>query len=406
MTAIVQPVSVAGNGKWIGRAITPLEIAAILFVGSVGILIAGLQPQLLGSLVQEGRLTDVELGRAATAELLTTGLTAGIAGGVLKPAGLRWWGAGASLALMAINVAMGGQSHLLVILNRAVAGIAEGIMLWIPVGMIARSTTPGRWAGIFLAVQTLAQFFYSEILPATVMVRRGANGGFYALAVTALVSALVAFLVPKAFDELDGAATSASSNPLNRRAIAALGSVFFFMAAIVGFWSYLEPISAQAHHGSYVYNTAASLSLFSQVVGAGVASLIAGRISFFSVILASTLINLANFALLATMPGSNIFVAAACVFGFLWLFQMPFQVPMVIEADPSRRAAVLLPGAQLLGMALGPSICSFAIVGADVRGVLAVSAVSLSLAFVIAAWLHIRTHNRSARIARVSDTSS
>jgi MFS family permease len=203
---------------------------------------------------------------------------------------------------------------------------------------------------------------------------------------------------------LHGEAKRAPSKSLTRRTIAALASVFFFMASIVGFWSYLEPISAQAHHGAYVYNTAASLSLFSQVLGAGIASLIAGRISFFPVILISTVINLANFGLVATLPSANVFVAAACVFGFLWLFQMPFQVPLVIEADPSRRAAVLLPGAQLLGMALGPSICSFAVVGADVRGVLAVSAVSLALAFVIAAWLHIRTHNRRGRI--VSDPSS
>jgi hypothetical protein len=387
VTAIGPAQSIAKSGKWIGRAIAPLEITAILFVGSVGILIAGLQPQLLGALVQEGRLSDAELGQAATAELLTIGLSAGIAGGVLKPIGLRWWGGGASLALMCADIILGGQSHFSVILDRAVAGISEGIMIWIPIGMITRSTSPERWAGIFLAVQTLAQFLYSEILPVSVMVRFGANGGFYALAGTGLISAFIAFLMPTSFDDFHDDAKGTSSGPLTSRAIVALASVFFFMASFTGFWSYLEPISAQAHHDAYVYNTAASLALLAQVIGAGVASMIAGRIAFFAVMLLSTIVDLGIFGMVSTMPSATVFVGAVGVFGFLWLFQMPFQVPMVIEADPSRRAAILLPGAQLLGMAFGPWLCSLAVTGTDVRGVLAISTVLLLLAFAAAGWL-------------------
>lgn len=396
MSAIVEAASLpAEGGKWIGRDLTMVEIWSILFVGSVGILIAGLQPQLLGALAQEGRLSDAELGQAATAELLTIGLGAGIAGALLKPIGLRWWGAGASLALMAIDILIGHEAHTLVILNRAVAGIAEGLMLWVPVGMIARSSTPGRWSGIFLAVQTLAQFFYSAILPATVMAHDGASGGFYALAGTALVAAFVAFLMPKSFTALHGDGESAPGG-LSLRTIAALASVFFFMAFIIGFWSYFEPISAQAHHAPGVYNTAVSVSLFAQVVGAFVASGVAGRVSFFPVILGCTIVNLGILALVASMPGATTFIVAAGVFGFFWLFLMPFQVPMVIEADPTRRAAVLLPGAQLLGCGLGPLFCSFAVVGEDVRGVLAVCAVSLVLAFAVAGWLHWQGHRTAA----------
>jgi hypothetical protein len=393
MTAIVEAAALPeSGGKWLGRDIKPLEIFAILFVGSVGILIAGLQPQLLGALAAEGRLTDTELGRAATAELLAIGLAAGIAGGMLKPTYLRWWGAGASLALMVIDILMRGEAHTTIILNRAAAGVAEGILLWIPVSMIARSTTPGRWSGIFLAVQTLWQFFYSELLPATVMVKSGATGGFYALAATSLVSAAVAFLLPKSFGPLPHEAEDKPAGAISFRAYAALASVFLFMAFIVGFWSYFEPISAQAHHPEYVYNQAASLSLFAQVAGAFLASFIAGRVSFFPIILFSTIANLAILAVVATMPGPAIFIALAAVFGFLWLFLLPFQVPMVIEADPTRRAAVLMPGAQLMGAALGPMLCSFAVVGTDVRGVLAVCAVSLVLAFLVAGWLHLRRH--------------
>ncbi|MGJ3626873.1 hypothetical protein AB5I41_08240 [Sphingomonas sp. MMS24-JH45] len=55
-------------------------------------------------------------------------------------------------------------------------------------------------------------------------------------------------------------------------------------------------------------------------------------------------------------------VAATALFGFLWLFALPFQAPLVIAADPTRRAALLIGGAQLAGSSVGP-IMAGALVG-------------------------------------------
>ena len=391
MTATVEVAVSESPEGWIGRALEPVEIVAILFVGSVGILIAGLQPQLLGALALEHRISDVELGQAATAELLAIGVAAGVAGAMLRPTGLRWWGAGAALALALIDFMVGGQNHLGVILNRAAAGFAEGIMLWVPVSMIARSLTPGRWSGIFLAVQTLAQLGFSALLPYFVIAKYGASGGFDALAITSVVAAFVAFLMPREFLNLpnaeDGVEALGAASP---RAIAVLASVFLFMAFIVGLWAYFEPLSTQAGHAPHVYNVAVSVSLAAQVAGAFAASFIAGRVPYFPIVVVCTILDLIILGLLATMPGAGIFIAAAALFGFLWLFLMPFQVPMVIDADPSRRAAVLMPGAQLLGSALGPLLCSFAVTQSDVRGGLVVCAAMLVLGFGVAAWLHLK----------------
>ncbi|MBI3675042.1 MAG: MFS transporter, partial [Proteobacteria bacterium] len=352
MNAVLNAAAPSGaDAKWIGPSPSPslAQIVAILFVGSAAILIAGLQPQLLGALAQEGRIDNVELGRAATAELLTIGIAAAAAGALLRPTGLRWWGAGASLALAAIDIVVGGQSHMDVVVNRALAGVAEGIMLWIPVGMIARSITPGRWSGIFLAVQTLAQLVFSAALPVMVMDKHGAAGGFVTLAIASVSAAAVSFLMPSRFANLPKSGDrDASLGAASPRSIAVLASVFLFMAFIVGLWAYFEPLSAQAKHDPHVYALAVSVSLAAQVLGATAASLLASRFSFFPVILASTVAGLLILFELSTMPGAAVFIALSAVFGFLWLFVMPFQVPMVIEADPTRQAALLMPGAQLL----------------------------------------------------------
>ncbi len=49
---------------------------------------------------------------------------------------------------------------------------------------------------------------------------------------------------------------------------------------------------------------------------------------------------------------------------------MPFQIPIVIAADPSRRAAMLIGGAQLIGSSLGPFAAALLVSDSDVRAVL------------------------------------
>jgi hypothetical protein len=59
---------------------------------------------------------------------------------------------------------------------------------------------------------------------------------------------------------------------------------------------------------------------------------------------------------MAGRPGDVAFMAAIIVFGFLWLFTLPCEIPLLFRADSTRRAAMLLAGAQLLGGAAGPQV--------------------------------------------------
>ena len=143
--------------EWIGERPTALQLGVILLVGVCGVMIAGLQPLLLGTLAQEGRISAAQLGHAATAELLLMGAASAYAGGRWKAERLRAIGIVSALALAALNVATVWTSGETVTLVRALAGVPSGILIWITVAMIARSPTPERWSGIYLTIQTLAQ---------------------------------------------------------------------------------------------------------------------------------------------------------------------------------------------------------------------------------------------------------
>jgi len=99
--------------------------------------------------------------------------------------------------------------------------------------------------------------------------------------------------------------------------------------------------------------------------------------------------------LLGTHPTAGLFLLDAAVFGFIYLFILPFMVPMLIEADPSRRAAVLTSGVGLLGSGIGPALATLVISSENIAGALWLGAGCLFGAFSIATWLRFTRAVRS-----------
>jgi hypothetical protein len=373
---------------WIGPRPSGPHAAAVMYVGIIGIMIAGVQPLLLGALEQEGRLTAAQLGHAATAELLTMGLAAGIAGGMLKGDHLRWIGLIAGLTLALLDVATTRASGETLTLIRAAAGLPSGLLMWITIGMITRAPRPEQWSGAYLTLQTLAQFLLSLVLTGLVVARYGANGGFWALAGISGLAGLAALAAPPRYAPL--AHADAPGGLPSVRGWVALAACFLFLAFIVAVWVYAEPLSHQAGHRPQIFGYAVSLSLICQVAGGAAATVLAGRLPWFWTLLACAIVDFAILALFASLPGPVMFLVASGVFGFIWLFVLPFLVPMVIEADPTRRAAMLLAGAQLLGGSLGPLLASLVVTDADARGAIAFGAGGLVIAMAIVTALHLR----------------
>jgi hypothetical protein len=373
-------------GEWIGPRPTRIEFSAVMFVGVTGIMIAGLQPLLLGTLEHEGRLSPAQLGQAATAELLAIGIAAFLAGAMLKPERLKLLAIVASLMLAAIDAATPFFQGDMITLMRGAAGIPSGVLMWITVALIARSPTPARWSGVYLTVQTLAQFVMATALSATVAPTFGSDGGWIALAGFCIVTALVAFALPSRFAPLPKTENNGSLPGM--RGWIALGAAFLYSAFTIGVWVYTEPLSRQAGHDPGITGAAVSISLACQVAGGAAATVLAGRVNWLWTVIACALLNAAVLIGLASLPSPEMFLVLSGAFGFLWLFALPFLVPMVIEADPTRRAAVLIGGAQLLGCSFGPFLASMLVTDVDTRGALAFGGACLVVSILMAFGLH------------------
>ncbi|WP_395646552.1 MFS transporter [Terricaulis sp.] len=370
---------------WIGAPPRPPQVVALMLCGVTGLMMAGLQPLLLGALAGEGRLAASELGQVATAELLCMGLTAGIAGALLPAQRLRLVALFALLTLAVADVLTPFTRGSATLALRAAAGVPSGLLVWITISLIARTPTPERWAGAFVTAQTLGQLLMSFVI-AALLPRAGADGGFLTLAILCAVNAAAALLLPPSLAPLPKSATGGLPD---LRGWAALSVSFFLLGATSAAWVYLERFSAQAHHDAAVAGQAVSLSLAFQVAGGLAATVLAGRVSWFRVLLACAAGDLAVFAGLLLMPPAAAFFPLAALMGFIWLFATPFLVPMTIEADPTRRAALLIGGAQLVGGSLGPLCASFFVTDADARGALGFSLVYVAAATVILLAVHL-----------------
>lgn len=375
------------------------EAAISQAIGVVALLIAGLQPVILGALEREGRLSTAQIGLAATVELMALGVACGLAAALLKPANIRLKIALACLAHAGAMLATTQASGAGVIVARGAAGACAGVMLWLAIGVIARSSRPERASGVFVTVQTFAQLVLAATLPALVMGRWGVNGALVSLAVISALAATLALCGPDRLAPLPK--PKSEGGKLGAAPFAGLLAVFLYMAFIVALWVYLEPLALKAGLSPREAGLAIALALGLQVLGGAAATLVGDRAPAARILIAVGLFNALILAVLWGGPGRGAFIACVAAFGFLWLFALPFQTLLLIRIDPTRRAAMQLGAAQLLGSSAGPLAASLVVGDGEVRRALVLSAICLAGALTLISLLASR-----ARASVSSDADS
>lgn len=371
---------------------TRRDAIAVFGVGLNALLIAGLLAPLLGALADEHRLSASQIGLTAAAELFSMALASGIAGLTLAPRRLKLIGAAASLALAGFDLATTAASGWLTPAIRTGAGAAEGVLLWITIGMIARTATPERWAGVFFTAQTVVQLGLALAYATFVIPRFGANGGYASLAICALIGLAPALACPSRYPPLPAGQPRGGAPPL--RGWIALAATLVFFSANGAVAVYLQRYALQAGLASSVARTAVWVALAAQVAGGAAATALAGRVGWFPVVIVAAGLWLIVWTCFALHVPAPLFVAANGLSGLVAVFVGPFYVPLAIEADPSRRAAMQTGAAQLLGGAAGPLLAFGLVTERDAHGVLILGAGLLLVGLAIMTWLRATTRRR------------
>ncbi|MDR6510970.1 putative MFS family arabinose efflux permease [Novosphingobium capsulatum] len=383
--------SVKRRQAWLLDPPSHRELAAVMAVGTFALVIAGIQPLLFGALVNEGRISAAGLGGAVTVEFLALASGVALASARLQPVHLRLRGLLAAMALIAANVMSMRHAAPLLYVDRGIAGFSAGVLLSIPSLLLARSRNPSKLGAVLMVLQGLVQVAFSALLPLTLMPAWGANGGFLALAGTSTLAAVFVLGVPNrlpavADDQSDG--EPAQKLP-PAGALSLLGVVLVY-AFVFGFFSYLGQIGTEAHLGSDLIGLVLAVTVAASIVGSLLTAAIAPKVSFFRIYGISVACNAALIVILFQLPGPIGFALCAVCFGVFWGLLMPYQLNFTAEVDPTRRATLLVPGAQALGASLGPLLCALSVTATDSRGALIVAGACLLGFLVIVMGLHAR----------------
>ncbi len=143
--------------------------------------------------------------------------------------------------------------------------------------------------------------------------------------------------------------------------------------------------------------TAVWTSLAAQIAGGAASTVLAGHVRWLSIFVGCAVAFLVNWVVFLSHPPGWAFIAANALGGFVSVLVAAFIVPMTIEVDPSRRAAVLGGSTQVLAGALGPFAASFVVADDDVHGAIVLGTVSLFAGLALIAGLHFTTPKASAR---------
>lgn len=351
------------------------QVVAALAIGTIAVLMVGIQPIVLGELVEAHQVSLEGVGIVAMAEIILLGLGV-VLGDALLPVGqLRFITIAAALAaagLDGLTLRATGDGAMTAV--RAAAGLAEGVLVWGTTGVIVRTTNPARVGGIFFVLQTLAQALIGLLLANAIIPHWGWQGAFTALGVLALSCCALALVQPARLAPL--APPAVSGFRWSVRTVQPLAVAFLQLATLGSFWAYLEPLGKAAGFDGRGAQTLIAAVLATQVVAGSVATFAVRRLPVAPTLVACSLVLAAVTATVYELPGGSTrdFALACLVFGFVWLFMLPFQIGLAFRADASGRLASLVPAAQLLGSAFGPLMASFIVEGENASAVPLLSA--------------------------------
>jgi predicted MFS family arabinose efflux permease len=345
------------------------NVASTLWLGSLGLLILGIQPVVLEPLVRFGRIDEASLGSIATVEILAIAIGSVLGARLLRSFSARAVALAGLLPFAAANLAMHWLTGLVpLLLARAVSGLAGGMWVGLAIVAIARGRRPERLSAAFLVAQTLIQLCLAALIPIAAQHLFPADVGFAGLALFGFAGIPVVRLLPQRLEP--PRARGGQSVPIGTIAWIALAGCGAYLMAIVAVWAYFGVWEHQIGVAEQAVGTTAALSLAAQVLGAAAAGWLGHLLPSRPSLLLIGMLQAAVVMGLLHWSEPVAQVGLALAFGFLWLFALPLQTRLLIELDPARQVVLHLAAVQLSGSAAGPLLAGLFVTAGRVDGAL------------------------------------
>ena len=151
--------------------------------------------------------------------------------------------------------------------------------------------------------------------------------------------------------------------------VALLAQALYFLAP-AAIWSYLEPIGGAFALDIGQVGHALSVASIAGIAGAAAVVVLGTRFDRIRSMGAGVVVSLGSVVIWLYGSGFAWYLAAAILFSFAWNFTFPYQMGVLARLDVSGNVALVSLIVQLGGLAVGPMLASFLIVGGGYDGIL------------------------------------
>lgn len=382
-------------------------MAAAIFQGKSAIMLFSIVPLMVGAMVDQLGFETGSTGYVISAEI--AGISLANVAGFFWVNRLPWRRTVRTLLCLLIvanliSAMITGYQNL--IIARALCGLVEGSVLALSFAMLARTEKPDRSFGLYFGVSLMLGAINFRI-GGWLLDLFGMPGLFVDLAAVCLIPLVLSKYIPNE----SGAAFVRDHSEAIRGTLFALILVILLANLVYfigqsGVWSYLERLGLQKGLTSDVVEWGLSASLLAGVAGALSASWQDNRFGRVQPLATALLMALASVAILARDQTVASFYIAVILFNFANNYGHPYLLGYLAEIDSKGRYVVASGAMQTGGMALGPAVAGYFIVGTDVTNSLWVGTIAFTAAIVLFMPIMILIRGHSAAMAFANKGSS
>ena len=322
---------------------------------NIGMLSWWAQPIIVHSVIRGLSLSEPEAGMLISVEIMAIALTSLTISPRIHRFRIRltcFSGCLAAITCHLLSVFIDTYTVLLAV--RMCAGVAEGLVYSIAVGVVASTINPSRGYGIINAVNIVYCSIFMAVVPSIELSVPNVVV-FASLAAGSLIMAPFVYSLPASVTVSEEGA-SVPAGGFDTRAWLLLIAMFLWGTGINSLWPYLFYIGTRTALEVREVGVVLGISGLAAFAGVMLMTVIGHRFGYLRPLLPALLVNLAAVLSITLTPLATAYIISLVILMMAVYFIFPFLLAISAGLDPAGRVAAATGGIYMFTGGIGPVI--------------------------------------------------
>ncbi|VAV95261.1 hypothetical protein MNBD_ALPHA01-127 [hydrothermal vent metagenome] len=273
--------------------------------------------------------------------------------------------AGLCMACLGIAAVIFIENLLFIAVALTISGLGFGLGLAATTATVSKMDDVQKNFSIIHFILVIFAILFFSIVPAQ-MASYGLNAVFFAMAFTAFIAAITAFLLFPDTPQIQGDMAPADNRSEGKISITwlaylALFAIAFFQIGQNGVWSFIERVGDVNGFDIQEIGHVLLAGAFINILGPLAAIWIGERFGIMIPIIVSVVVLCGASVLLFTVYIPAVFIIGAILVPLTGLFAVPYMLGYIAQVDHTGKASAMAPGFMMIGNGLGPALAGMTV---------------------------------------------